>query len=151
MRRGLARASNDFKVKRSEVVWNLHQADVLNEIGNLLGVEEATTSTPGWFAKRTPAIHNIILNLSPEEEAQLDAEVERIEKQGYPDEVKRKYVRPMPSLVPIVFMLTNYRLAEKYTRERVASSARRNWKEMGVMSVTFTAYNGLDGKLVIDA
>ncbi|KAM6491584.1 hypothetical protein JOM56_012976 [Amanita muscaria] len=39
----------------------------------------------------------------------------------------------------------------KYTSKRIEDAARAQWKEMGVMSVTFTAYTGPDGKLVIDA
>ena len=90
MRKGLARASNNFKVKKSEVFWNLHQEDVLQEIAHLLGAEQADTTTPGWFPKRLPAIRNIIQGMSPEELAQLDVDVERINKKGYPDEVKKK-------------------------------------------------------------
>ncbi|KAM6489951.1 hypothetical protein JOM56_014530 [Amanita muscaria] len=128
----LAKKSNNFTVKKSEVLWNLHQEDVLKEIAHLLDLEEVTTSTPGWFPLRLPAIANILERLSPGEQAQLDADVERINKEGYPDDVKR-------------------RLAEKYTQKRVEDDAISNWKEKGVMTLTFTAYIGQDGKLVIDA
>jgi hypothetical protein len=149
----LARASNNFKVKRSEVFWNLHQKDVLQEISILLGVEEVTTITPGWFPLRLPAICNIIKRMSPEELGQLDADVERTNKEGYPDEVKKKYVSKMAKCrtrCRLTFII-HYRLAEKYSSKRIEDNARCHWKEMGVMSVTFTAYTAPDGKLVIDA
>jgi hypothetical protein len=32
-----------------EAVWSLHQDQVFKEIRYLLDVENATTTTPGWF------------------------------------------------------------------------------------------------------
>ena len=43
------------------------------------------------------------------------------------------------------------RLAEKYSCKRVEETAREHWLEMGMLSVTFTAYTAPDGLMVIDA
>jgi hypothetical protein len=42
------------------------------------------------------------------------------------------------------------RMADKFTTKRVSENDRRNWLEMGVVSITFTAYTAPDGQLVID-
>ena len=54
----------------------------------MLGVEEADTTMAGWFSKRLPAISNIIEQMSVVEQRELDAEVERINRQGYPEDIK---------------------------------------------------------------
>jgi hypothetical protein len=41
-------------------------------------------------------------------------------------------------------------MAEKLMVKRVGENDRRNWLEMGVVSITFTAYTAPDGQLVID-
>ena len=41
-------------------------------------------------------------------------------------------------------------LAEKNLCKRVEESARQQWLEMGVVSVTLTAYTAPDGLLVVD-
>lgn len=56
----------------------------------MLGVEHADTTTTGWFVRRLPAIKRIIDRMTRGELALLDAEVARINREGYPDEVKRK-------------------------------------------------------------
>jgi hypothetical protein len=80
-----------LRVKRSEVVWNLRKPEVFREIGRMLGVENATEKTPGWFPKRLPAIERILDRMNEGERASLDAEVERINRVGYPDDVKQRY------------------------------------------------------------
>ena len=57
----------------------------------MLGVEEATTSTPGWFVMCLPAMKNILSQMDAAANAELDAEVEKIRRQGYPERVKWKY------------------------------------------------------------
>ena len=42
-------------------------------------------------------------------------------------------------------------LAEKNLVKCVEETARQQWLEMGVLSVTFTAYTAPDGLLVVDA
>jgi hypothetical protein len=101
MKRGLARKSNNFRAKKSDVFWNLHREEVLKEIGNIMGLDQVTTMTPLWFSHRLSAIRNIIERMSDAEKEQLQAEVEEINSKGYPEEVKRKYVTiNMPVPVP---------------------------------------------------
>jgi hypothetical protein len=68
----------------------MRQDEVMTEIASMLGIEEATTSTKGWFGKRLTAVKSIIDRMTEGEQRQLDAEVARINMEGYPDEVKRK-------------------------------------------------------------
>ena len=42
------------------------------------------------------------------------------------------------------------RMADKFTTKWVSENDRQNWLEMGVVSITFTAYTAPDGQLVID-
>lgn len=92
MQRGISRKSNGFTVKRSDVLWHLHQPRVFQAIASLLGVKEATTSTPGWFGKRSKATRNVLNEMTADELAAVDADVKRIKNEGYPDEIKRRYV-----------------------------------------------------------
>ena len=54
---------------------------------------------------------------------------------------------PMPMPMPMLYD----RLAEKNSRKRVEETAREHWLEMGMLSVTFTAYTAPDGLMVVDA
>ena len=83
MERGVARKSNNFCPKRTEVIWHTQRQDVMDEIANILGVEEATTETQGWFAAQTPAIKNIINKMTGEELTALDIKVEEIALHSY--------------------------------------------------------------------
>jgi hypothetical protein len=90
MERGLARKSNNFRPKRTEVVWHTRREEVMKEIGTILNVNNATTETPGWFAARTPAIKNLINNMTEDELNALNVEVERYSKKGYDEPQKRR-------------------------------------------------------------
>jgi hypothetical protein len=148
MKKGSSRKSNNFKLKRSEVIWNLHRDRVWKEIGDMLGVEDASTSTPGWFQNRLPAIKRVFDSLNAEEKAVLENERGKMEGEGYPEKTKRRYVNPLP--LPMMLLMFR-RLAEKNLVKRVEETARQQWLEMGVLSVTFTAYTAPDGLLVVDA
>jgi hypothetical protein len=156
MTKGSSRKSNNFKVKRSEVIWSLHQDRVWKEIGDMLGVEDASTSTPGWFQNRLPAIKRIFESMTAEEKAVLEAEQEKMEREGYPEKTKRMYVNPWlwpfpwPRPLPMMLLMF-YSLAEKNLVKCVEETARQQWLEMGVLSVTFTAYTAPDGLMVVDA
>ena len=89
---GPSRKSNNFKVKRSEAIWSLHQDRVFKEIGYLLDVENASTTTPGWFPMRLPAIKRVLESMTEEEKAILHAEQEKMMTEGYPEKTKRRYV-----------------------------------------------------------
>lgn len=82
--------SVNFKVKRNEVIWNERQDEVLAEIASLLDLESADTHTPGWFEKRMKAIRNIQDRMTGKEKLELEAEVARLSKEGYPEDRKRR-------------------------------------------------------------
>src|ERR1700679_1417921 len=107
MTKGRLKKSNNFKVKRSEAVWSLYQDRVFKEIGKLLGVSDATTSTPGWFQMRLPAIKSVFDSMTAEEKAVLDAEQEKMMEEGYPEQTKRRYVHSVPVPVPMAIPLAD--------------------------------------------
>ena len=90
MTQGLSRKLNDFKVKRSEVIWSLYRDRVMQEIANLLHIEDANTSTPGWFQMRMPAIKNVYDQMTTEEKLGVRDERDKIMCQGYPEETKQR-------------------------------------------------------------
>ena len=90
MERGVARKSNNFRPKRTDVIWHTRQQDVMEEIGKILHVDEATTETNGWFLARTPVIKNIIDRMSPDELTVLDAQVELFAQKGYEEKHQRR-------------------------------------------------------------
>lgn len=65
---------------------------MFEEIAYLLNVEEATTSTPGWLPMRLPAIKRVFDSMTEEERAELYAEREKMMRQGYSEQKKRRYV-----------------------------------------------------------
>ena len=79
-------------MKRSDAIWSLYQDRVFKEIGNLLGVEDATTSTPGWFQMRLPAIKSVLDTMTAEEKAILETEQDKMMQEGYPEQTKQRYV-----------------------------------------------------------
>jgi hypothetical protein len=90
MTKGSSRKSNNFRVKRSEAIWGLYRDRVFKEIGNMMGVEDATTNTPGWFQMRMPAIKRVFDSMTEVEKAVLDSEQERMMGEGYPEQTKRR-------------------------------------------------------------
>jgi hypothetical protein len=90
MTKGLSRKSNNFKVKQSEVIWSLYRDRVLQQIANLLHVEVASTTTPGWFKMQTPAIKLVFDHMTADEKAVLRAERDKIMREGYSDQTKRR-------------------------------------------------------------
>ncbi|KAF9546260.1 hypothetical protein CPC08DRAFT_729945 [Agrocybe pediades] len=120
-----------FVVKRSDVVWDTMQDKVMSEVARLMGKEHVDTSTKGWFSKRSKAIGNVIKGLSQEEVVALEAEVQRRTNQGNPDHLKVK-------------------LAKKYRWSRTSAAARRNYLEMGLLSLNFVAYKDEDGVYGLD-
>jgi len=55
---------------------------------NLLGVEDATTSTPGWFQMRLPVIKSVFDTMTAEEKAILETEQDKMMREGYPEQTK---------------------------------------------------------------
>jgi hypothetical protein len=60
----------------------------LKEIGNRLGIEDATTGTPGWFQMRLPAIKSVFNSMTAEEKAILETEQDKMMRDGYPEQMK---------------------------------------------------------------
>jgi hypothetical protein len=90
MERGIARKSNNFRPKRADVLWHNRKQDVLNEIGIILGIDEVTTATPGWFEQRSLATKNIIEKMSKDELEDLDEMVSSIAEKGYDEKIQRR-------------------------------------------------------------
>jgi hypothetical protein len=90
MTQGLSRKSNDFKVKRSDVIWSLHRDQVMQEIAKMLDVEDATMTTAGWFQMRMPAIKNVYDQMTPQEKLGVRDEQDRVMRQGYSEETKQR-------------------------------------------------------------
>jgi hypothetical protein len=75
-------------VKQSEAIWTLYQARVFEEIVNLLGVDKAATSTPGWFQMRMLAIKQLFNKMDAKEKAVLDEDQDKMMRQGYPKQTR---------------------------------------------------------------
>ena len=122
----------------------------MDGIVNILGVEEVTTETQGWFAAWTPAIKNIITGVTGDELSALDIQVEEISLHGYDEILQRRYVSWCYDADAYAYADAD-RLAEKYNAKRVEQAMQDQFKEMGMTSVVFVCYTQPDGKLVIDA
>ena len=82
----------------------------------------------------------------------LETEQDKMMREGYPEETKRRYVNAIADAnAANAESLTFHSLAEKNLCKRVQESARQYWLEMGVLSVTFTAYTAPNGLMVVDA
>ena len=92
MEQGVARKSNNFRPKCTEVVWQTRRQEVIDEIGKISKVDSAKTETPGWFQAQTPAIKNITGRMTAAELVNLNAEVEAIGSTGYDENQKRRCV-----------------------------------------------------------
>ena len=56
----------------------------------MLNIENANTSTPGWFQLRTKASKDIILSMSDDERKAIEDEADRMAKEGLPQDVQRR-------------------------------------------------------------
>jgi len=90
MEQGVAQKSNNFRPKRTEIIWNTRQQEVLEEIAKILNVKEAMTQTPGWFSVQTWATKNIIAKMTPAELKALDIVVEEQVRVGNDDKLKKR-------------------------------------------------------------
>lgn len=77
-----------FKITKHSLLWQLHQDKVWAEIAVLLGVDNATTSTPGWFGKRTQATANVLESMNSKEMEAFEAKFKKAEETGFPEDVK---------------------------------------------------------------
>lgn len=96
MERGMARKSNNFRPKCTDIIWNMRQDDVMKEIAKILKVETVTTTTPGWFSAQTSAIKNIVERMMPDELTVLAKEREEVGRKGYNEKLQRRYASDSP-------------------------------------------------------
>ena len=54
----------------------------------MLGIEDATTSTPGWFQMQLPAIKSVFNTITAEKKAILETEQDKMMQEGYPEQTK---------------------------------------------------------------
>jgi hypothetical protein len=79
---------------------------VFEEIAVILNIDNANTSTPGWFQLRTKASKNILDSMSEDERIAIENEADRMHKEGLPQDVQRRCVpglrrsRPMSGRRP---------------------------------------------------
>jgi len=76
----------------TDILWWTRQDEVFEEIASILGLDSADTTTPGWFQLRTKASKNIIDRMSADDRNILEDEQDRLENEGLPRDVQRKYV-----------------------------------------------------------
>lgn len=78
------------RYRLTDVLWWTHQDDVFRKIALMLNIENANTSTPGWFQLRTKASKDIILSMSDDERKAIEDEADRMAKEGLPQDVQRR-------------------------------------------------------------
>jgi len=78
------------RYRLTDVLWWTQQGKVFEEIAIIMNIDTANTSTPGWFALRTKASKNILDSMTEEERNELDIEVDRMQKEGLPEDVQRR-------------------------------------------------------------
>ena len=71
------------------LLW-FKQKDVMNEIGNIMGVDYVDTNTPGWFKHRMAASQNLLNNMTGKEKDELHRKGEELAAKGMPVEFQRK-------------------------------------------------------------
>ncbi|PPQ84841.1 hypothetical protein CVT26_011893, partial [Gymnopilus dilepis] len=132
-RKSLARKSNGFKPNRYEVIWFDRRKEVLKEIAVLMNMDKVTTHTKGWFQHRIKAITQMIENMDDIAKQALNERMRDIEKQGYPEALKRKY-------------------ASKYDKKRIRDSMDLHYKEMGLIGLHFWSFHDIkqNGIRVVD-
>lgn len=117
--------------------------------------------------------------MTKDEKKQLEMDITRIEKMGYDPSIQKKYVANFlyndfnacgltvihgPA---ILFLICRRRaigwpgalristdiyrrLAPKYAHKRIEDAMKSQWKEMGLLSVTFSMYQQDDDKIFVE-
>ena len=82
----------------------------------------------------------------------LETKQDKMMREGYPKETKQRYVNAIADAdAADADSPTFYSLAEKNLCKCVQESAWQHWLEMGVLSMTFTAYTVPNSLMVVDA
>ncbi|KAF8186703.1 hypothetical protein BJ912DRAFT_927055 [Pholiota molesta] len=112
------KAKYPLTVKRTTALWHNHREEVWAEIAALLAIPTANAQTPNWFSKQSIALGNILRRKTQTELDELDVEVAHIAEKGYPAPLKIQY-------------------AEKYAVKRWDKVATEQYKEMGLLTLSF--------------
>jgi hypothetical protein len=81
-----------IRYRLTDILWWTRQEDVFEEIASILHIDSANTFTTGWFQLRTKASKNILNGMSDEERNALEIEADKMQKEGLPPDVQRRYV-----------------------------------------------------------
>ena len=74
---------------------------MFEEIAVILNIDNANTSTPGWFQLRTKASKNILDSMTEDETKAIEEEADRMHKEGLPQDVQRRCVPGVGRYWPI--------------------------------------------------
>jgi hypothetical protein len=66
-----------------------HQDRIFEEIASIMGIEEASTRTKGWFQLRTKASKAVIDKMGEDERKSLEDDADRMQKDGLPEDMQR--------------------------------------------------------------
>ncbi|KDR67376.1 hypothetical protein GALMADRAFT_216469 [Galerina marginata CBS 339.88] len=127
----ISRPTNSFKPNRTDVLWHTNHELVLKEVALLMGLPEVSTKTKNWFRYRTAGAKAAMEKMTSEERATLDADIERLTKEGYNPKHQRNN-------------------ASRFAVKQIRLNAESNYLEMGISSIVFATYRLPDGRLMVD-
>jgi hypothetical protein len=147
------------RYRLTDVLWWTRRDDVFRRIATILDIPTANTSTPGWFQLRTKASKDIILEMSQEDKKVLEDDADRMEREGFPEDVQRRYVEHTGRWWPVVAgngrhkQCLNHRvhrIAEGKWYSRLSAGASKNYKEMGLVQLSICVYKGKTGNINVN-
>ena len=78
-----------IKIRAIDFVWETRREAVEEELKTILGVEELDSRDPRYFQQRNAAARLALDNMSVEERAELDLDLETRRTEGNPENVQR--------------------------------------------------------------
>lgn len=122
--------------------------EAVNDILMEQGVTEEATQTD-IFRYRTAAARRVYLGLSTDEQAAILKMIEERED-IVPPEVKQKCLFKDWPHIPHSDKHSFFRRAKNLAAQVVATSARKNWMDMGVYTLTFYGYINQNGMVHLE-
>ncbi|KAH9484687.1 hypothetical protein JR316_0001586 [Psilocybe cubensis] len=119
-----------LQVQKSDVVARTMKDVVEAEIDVLLDPADVN-NVQKRFSVRNLAVSNVIKRMTPTELKELEGRAEKMSEEGYPQEIRQQ-------------------LAEKHSETRLKASAKGHWLELGMLSVTFAAFEDSTGRVVAE-